>query len=112
MQSVYFDENRDTDEAGAALIKAVGVYSPGSLVRLHSQEIAVVVRRGANTSMPRVAVLVNRDGIPTGEHAIRDTSLREFRIASSLAPSECKVQIQLGRLLSMTVGPAPSNRPW
>lgn len=112
MQAIYFDENRDTDEAGAALIKAVGVYSPGSLVRLTNQEVAVVVRRGANTSMPRVAVLVNRNGIPTGEHAIRDTSVREFRIASGVAPSDCKVQIQLDRMLSLTVGPPPSNRPW
>ena len=112
MQAIYFDENRDTDEAGAALIKAVGVYSPGSLVRLTNQEVAVVVRRGANTSMPRVAVLVNRNGIPTGEHALRDTSVREFRIASGVAPTDCKVQIQLDRMLSLTVGPAPSNRPW
>ncbi len=112
MQAIYFDENRDTDEAGAALIKAVGVYSPGSLVRLHNQEVAVVVRRGANTSMPRVAVLVNRDGIPTGEHAIRDTSVREFRIASSLALGDCKVQIQLDRMLPLTVGPPASSRPW
>ena len=112
MQAIYFDENRDTDEAGAALIKAVGVYSPGSLVRLTNQEVAVVVRRGANTSMPRVAVLVNRNGIPTGEHALRDTSVREFRIASGVAPTDCKVQIQLDRMLSLTVGPPPSNRPW
>ncbi len=113
MQAVYFDENRDTDDAGAALIKAVGVYSPGSLVRLNNQEVAIVVRRGANTSMPRVAVLVNRDGIPTGEHAIRDTSIREFRITASVAPGDCKVQIQLDRMLLLTtVGPAPSNRPW
>ena len=84
MQAVYFDEDRAIDEAGAALIKAVGVYSPGSLVRLANQEIGVVVRRGANTTMPRVAILVNRDGIPTGEHPVRDTSQREFRITGSV----------------------------
>jgi len=112
MQAVYFDENRATDEAGAALIKAVGVYSPGALVRLANQEVAVVVRRGANTSMPRVAILVNRDGIATGEHAIRDTSLREFRIVSSVAPSDCKVQLQLDRMLVLTAGPSASSRPW
>lgn len=33
MQASYFDENRQIDEAGAALIKAVGIYSPGSFVR-------------------------------------------------------------------------------
>ncbi len=112
MQAIYFDEQRGTDEAGAALIKAVGVYSPGSLVRLANQELAVVVRRGANTTMPRVAVLVNPDGIATGEHALRDTSLREYRIVSGLAPGECKVKIQLDRMLMLTGGPASSNRSW
>ena len=111
MQACYFDEHRQIDAAGAALIKAVGVYSPGSLVRMANNEIGVVVRRGANTTTPRVAVLVNRDGFATGEHVIRDTSMREFRIASGLAQHECKVKINLARLLALTSGPA-SNRAW
>ena len=111
MQACYFDENHEIDEAGAALIKAVGVYSPGSLVRLANQEVGVVVRRGANTTTPRVAILVNRDGIATGEHVVRDTSQRELRIASGLARHECKVKINLDRLLGLTVGTA-SGRPW
>lgn len=112
MQAVYFDEQRAIDEAGAALIKAVGVYSPGALVRLANGETGVVVRRGANTTMPRVAVLVNRNGIPTGEHPIRDTSLRELRIISSVAASDCKVQLQLDRMLALTSGPAAPSRAW
>lgn len=112
MQAIYFDEERAIDEAGAALIKAVGVYSPGALVRLANQEIAVVVRRGANTTMPRVAVLVNPQGIATGEHAIRDTSARDFRIVSGVALGECKVKIQLDRMLALTSGPLASGRTW
>lgn len=112
MQAIYFDEQRAIDEAGAALIKAVGVYSPGSLVRLANQEIGVVVRRGANTTMPRVAVLVNPEGIATGEHAIRDTSARDCRIVSGVAWGECKVKIQLDRMLALTSGPAASSRSW
>lgn len=111
MQACYFDENRQIDEAGAALIKAVGVYSPGSLVRLANQEIGIVVRRGANTTTPRVAILVNRYGIATGEHVIRDTSQRELRIAASVPQHECKVKINLDRLLALTAG-AGSGGPW
>lgn len=111
MQACYFDENRQMDEAGAALIKAVGVYSPGSLVRLANNEVGVVVRRGANTTTPRVAVLVNRDGIASAEHMLRDTSLREFRIASSVPRQDCKVHINLDRLLALTGGVA-SSRFW
>lgn len=106
MHACYFDENRQVDEAGAALIKAVGVYSPGTLVRLVNQEIAVVVRRGINTTTPTVAVLINREGLPTVDYLIRDTSLREWRIESGVPRSECKVQISLERLLPLTSGPA------
>ena len=111
MQACYFDEHRQIDAAGAALIKAVGVYSPGTLVRMANNETGVVVRRGANTSTPRVAVLVNRDGFATGEHVVRDTSLREFRIIAGVPPHECKVKINLSRLLALTSGPA-SSRAW
>jgi HD-GYP domain-containing protein (c-di-GMP phosphodiesterase class II) len=102
MQASYFDENRQVDEAGAALIKAVGIYSPGSFVKLQTDEIAIVVRRGANTTTPRVAVMVNREGMPVGEPIIRDTSLRDYRIVASVPHRDMKVQINLQRMLTLT----------
>jgi ribosomal protein S16 len=110
MQACYFDENRQIDAAGAALIKAVGVYQPGSFVRLASNEIAVVIRRGGNTTTPRVAILVNRQGMPTGEHVTRDTGQRDYRIVASVAHREVKVKINLERLLGLTS--VASDRPW
>lgn len=111
MQACYFDENRQVDEAGAALIKAVGIYQPGTFVRLATDEIAVVVKRGLNTSTPRVAVLVSRSGMPTLEPTIRETSTRDYRIVASVPHREVKVQINLERLLPLTAAPA-SDRPW
>ena len=111
MQACYFDENRKIDEAGAALIKAVGIYQPGSFVRLATEEIAVVVKRGLNTSTPRVAVLINRSGMPTVEPIMRDTSVREHRVIASVAHREVRVQINLERMLLLTVS-AKSDRPW
>jgi HD-GYP domain-containing protein (c-di-GMP phosphodiesterase class II) len=104
MQASYFDENRQVDEAGAALIKAVGIYSPGSFVRLNTDEVAVVIRRGANTTTPRVAVLINREGIPMAEPVIRDTSMRDHRIVASVPHREVKVQLNLQRMLALTTG--------
>lgn len=111
MQACYFDENRLVDEAGAALIKAVGIYQPGSFVRLATDEVAVVIKRGLNTSTPRVAVLVNRSGMPTLEPTIRETSTRDFRVVASVPHRDVKVQINLERLLPLTATPA-SDRPW
>jgi HD-GYP domain-containing protein (c-di-GMP phosphodiesterase class II) len=102
MQGSYFDENRQVDEAGAALIKAVGIYSPGSFVKLNTEEVAVVIRRGANTTTPKVAVLINRDGMAVAEPVIRDTALRDYRIVASVPHREVKVQLNLQRMLSLT----------
>lgn len=111
MQASYFDENRQIDEAGAALVKAVGIYSPGSFVRLATNEVAVVIKRGANTTTPRVAILINRAGMPTGELIVRDTSQRDFRILASLQHHDVKVKIHLERLLALTKAPV-SDRLW
>ena len=111
MQASYFDENRQVDEAGAALIKAVGIYSPGSFVRLNTNEVAIVVQRGINTTTPKVAILINRDGIPMAEPLVRDTASREYRIVASVPHRDVKVQINLQRLLPLTVS-GNADRLW
>lgn len=111
MQACYFDENRQVDEAGAALIKAVGIYSPGSFVRLVTNEIAIVIQRGVNTATPKVAVLINREGIPTAEPMVRDTALRDYRIVASVPHREVKLQIHLPRMLPLTAA-GGSDRRW
>ena len=42
MQASYYDEEQQADEAGAALVKTLGVYPPGAFVRLASREVGVV----------------------------------------------------------------------
>jgi HD-GYP domain-containing protein (c-di-GMP phosphodiesterase class II) len=111
MQACYFDENRQVDEAGAALIKAVGIYQPGSFVKLATDEVAIVIKRGINTTTPQVAVLINRSGLPTVEPTIRDTNQREYRIVASVAHRDVRVKINLERMLLLTTSTA-SDRPW
>ena len=110
MKAAYFDENQAVDEAGAALVKAVGVYPPGSFVRLASQEVAIVVRRGRVTSAPRVAVVLNREGLPNNELTLRDTSLTDWRVTAGLPSASVKVSLNLSRLIPLTRTPA-SNFP-
>lgn len=111
MQACYFDENKKPDEAGAALVKATGIYSPGSFVRLTNNEIAVVIKRGSNTTTPRVAVLINRNGMPIAEMSVRDTSQNEFRIIASVPHRDVKVKINLERLMALSKSLA-ADRPW
>ena len=102
MKTLYFDEQKQVDEAGAAIIKAVGIYSPGSYVRLGSSETAVVVRRGANTASPLVAVVLNRYNQPHNELTLRDTSVPEFRVLNSLAPQDVGARLNIQRLMALT----------
>jgi hypothetical protein len=101
MQASYYDEERQVDEAGAALVKTLGVYPPGTFVRLASQEVGVVLRRGASATTPRVAVVLNRDGLPTGEMIPRDTAQPGWKVSAPVARHEVRVQVQLPRLLAL-----------
>ena len=112
MQACYFDENRNVDEAGAALIKAVGIYPPGTYVRLATQEIAAVLQRSANSSTPRVGVIVNRNGMPTVEPILRDTSQKENRVLGGVPFHEVRVKIQLDRMLALTQAPVSDRLVW
>lgn len=100
MQASYYDETKQVDQAGAAIVKTLGIYPPGSFVRLASQEIAIVLRRGASANTPQVAVVVNREGMPTGELIRRDTMNATWKIAGVVAQKDLRVQISLERLLA------------
>ncbi|MCA3237349.1 MAG: hypothetical protein ACK5RC_05635 [Curvibacter sp.] len=65
--------------------------------------MATVIRRGANTTTPKVAVLINRDGMAVAEPVIRDTTLRDCRIVASVPYRDVKVQLNLQPMLSLTV---------
>ncbi len=101
MQASYYDEENKVDEAGAALVKGLGVYPPGAFVRLASQEVGVVLRRGVSATTPRVAVVTNRLGMPTGELIPRDTSQAQWKITGAVAHKDVRVKISLERLLPL-----------
>lgn len=101
MQASYYDEDRKVDEAGAALVKALGIYPPGAFVRLASQEVALVLRRGSTANTPRVAVLVNREGIAVGEPIRRDTTQAQWKITAPVAHKDLRVKTPLERLMAI-----------
>lgn len=100
-KAAYLDENQQADEAGAAIIKAVGIYPPGSYVRLASQEVGIVVRRGPRANEPIVASVVGRSGTPC-EPSKRDVRQPAFAIAGGVAPHEVKLRLNLARLMQLS----------
>jgi len=99
-KSAYLDENQKPDEAGAAIIKATGLYPPGSFVRLANEELAIVLRRGLRANTPQVASIVGRNGFPIEQPVVRDTQLKTYEITGSATPHEVKVCLDIDSLLS------------
>lgn len=81
------------------LIKELGIYPPGSFVRLASNEIGVVTYRGNKPSTPQVAALRKSDGPAYAEALIRETRNPAYKVLEPCAASLCGVRPSwLGRL--------------
>ncbi|MBI3347547.1 MAG: hypothetical protein HY020_10100 [Burkholderiales bacterium] len=100
-RAVFLDELGQPDEAGAALIKTVGLYPPGSIVRLANGEVGIVFKRGFSATEPLVAALIGKSGSPLSNPVPRDTRLAAQAITASLAPAELKLRVNLEALLKL-----------
>lgn len=67
------------------IIKELGIYPPGDLVKLACGEIAVVMRRTDHAKCPIVAAITDGAGHPTVHTAHRDTSQPEYAIVANVA---------------------------
>ncbi len=76
------------DPLSMAVIKTLGAHPPGSLVKLHSGEVAVVIRRATAGPHPLVATLSDRRGRPSGETHRRNTAEPDFGIAATVPASK------------------------
>jgi len=75
----------DQGPIAAGIVKEVGIFPPGELVKLKSGEHAVVVRRTGHANMPTVASITDRSGMPVVSTVMRDTSRPEFAIQSTIS---------------------------
>ena len=89
------------DEIGGAVLKAVGLYPPGSFVELASGEIGIVVARGRRANLPYVASLVSASGNPLGEPALRDTLDSRYTVRAAVASNLVKVRPPHERLFAL-----------
>jgi HD-GYP domain-containing protein (c-di-GMP phosphodiesterase class II) len=79
------------DEIGGALLKAVGLYPPGSFVELVNGEICIVVARGPRANLPVVVVLIGADGAHRGNAAQRDTHDRRYAVKGAVSAATVRV---------------------
>jgi len=89
------------EPAASALVKAFGLYPPGTLVRLASGEAAIVLRRGATPQTPLAAALVNRSGEPMMNPARRDCAHAAHAIQAVQEPRQLRVEWVAEKLMAL-----------
>jgi hypothetical protein len=89
------------DTVGAAAVKALSMYPPGSYVRLANSEIAVVVRRGARVDQPHVVSIIAPNGRPLPVPLARDTAQPRHEIKAAVRTNEVRVPLDHGQVLAL-----------
>ena len=97
---IYKAEDCSPNSLGAAFVKSIGIYIPGSYVRLINGEISVVVKRGENAHTPLVASLVGIRGAPIQDPVLRDTSEPSFEIKEGISAKDVRVRTSWEDLLN------------
>jgi len=82
-----------------AMIKEIGIFPPGVLVKLASGEIAVVKERLGNPAAPLVCAFVKPDGMPMLSLLPRDTARPEYTIEGIVPFSQHRGSVNLIRSL-------------
>lgn len=82
----------------ALLVKELGLYPPGTVVRLASGETAVAVHRGTTGDAPVVHAVLDADGDALDAPIHRDTAHVEHAIVGIVALQDRRFELDLHRL--------------
>lgn len=89
------------DLIGQAVLKAMGLYPPGSFVELTSGEIGIVLGRGQRANLPRVASLISASGDPMSQPLLRDTLQPRFAVSKAVPAARVKVRLAHSQLMAL-----------
>jgi HD-GYP domain-containing protein (c-di-GMP phosphodiesterase class II) len=86
MRAIFLERGKLVDEGlAASMIREIGVFPPGALVKLEKGEIGLVYRRGNVPGKPRVRLLLDRMGRPIADRPEHDSSTPGEGIAEALS---------------------------
>ena len=89
------------DEIGGALLRAIGLYPPGSFVELVSGELGIVIARGRRANLPLVGALVGSSGAALMQPLLRDTTDRRHAVKGVVPAQAVKVRPPHNQLLAL-----------
>ena len=82
----------------AHFIREMGIYPPGTFVRLDSGEIGVVFKKGGAAATPWVKSLTGPLGAPLAFPIQRDTSQPQFAIKETLRENQTGVHFSMDQV--------------
>lgn len=89
LRDIFLERGQRIDERLAMMfIKELGVYPPGTMVKLANGEIAVAVRRTTDGAHPQLRCVIGKDGAPLAYPQIRDSRNPETTIVEIVSASQ------------------------
>ena len=89
---IYKGEEGKHNSLGPAFVKSIGIYIPGSYVKLTNGEISIVIKRGSNIHTPKVVSLIGIRGAPIKDPLLRDTSEPNFEIKEAIPTHKVRIR--------------------
>ncbi|MFM1887550.1 MAG: hypothetical protein RL026_2707 [Pseudomonadota bacterium] len=99
MRRLYQDLQKDWPVMAAALVRRLGIYPPGSFVRLADGEYAIVVGVGFQANQPLVVAVATPSRTVLAKPVLRDTRLPEHEVRELVRHDEISVNLDLPRIL-------------
>lgn len=78
----------------SAILDEMGVFPPGTFVKLRNGETALVLRRGPTPEAPVTHSLLSPDAQPMPTPTARDTTLAEYKVVAALPRGQVKLTRQ------------------
>lgn len=101
-RAVMANASPESDAIGHAMVHAVGLYPPGTFVRLDSDDLAVVVRRSETANQPYVAVVGDASGGLLATPRLHHTAKAAPHIRTALAASSVRARLNHFHILRLS----------
>lgn len=106
LRDIFIDQGKSIGPLLASyFIKELGLYPPGTLVRLQNQEIAVVTRKGLTATTPIVHAVISPGGALLPAPAKRDTGNEVFAIREALHEKKLTMRFEMRHLWGEEANP-------
>lgn len=96
----YLELRDNPGQLGELLVRRLGLYLPGSYVRLRNGEVAAVLRATDAVDKPTVLAVLSKDGLPYTTPRTRQTHTPEFQVVEPVLAEKVRLRLDPSRIFS------------